>query len=90
MHPRRNNWRLMQTQSLSAKLLDVKRNIRFAGNYSQAMSALTTAIAAINSLQTIPPLRADEEWRSLGACSSTQPINPPTPTVAVPTNVSSH
>ncbi|POS74135.1 hypothetical protein DHEL01_v207469 [Diaporthe helianthi] len=31
------------------------------------MSALTSAIAAIDSLHTIPPLTADDEWRSIGA-----------------------
>ncbi|KAK7715056.1 CCA tRNA nucleotidyltransferase, mitochondrial [Diaporthe eres] len=31
------------------------------------MSALASAIAAIDSLHTIPPLTADDEWRSLGA-----------------------
>lgn len=55
-----------------------------------SMSALTSAIAAIDSLHTIPPLAADDEWRSIGACSSAQPIIPSTLNVAVPTNVSSH
>lgn len=31
------------------------------------MSALASAIAAIDSLHTIPPLTADDEWRSIGA-----------------------
>ncbi|KAJ0113995.1 hypothetical protein J7T55_010239 [Diaporthe amygdali] len=43
-------------------------NTLFCGLISSSMSALANAIAAIDNLGAIPPLTADDEWRSLSAC----------------------